>query len=449
MLIVGFGPIVAGAPMEAAEPSPPTAGPSAVINARFAKPLDRQLILDQARGKRLVVTLEESTPIGGFGSARARGARGGPAGGPGLPRRRGPDHRHPGRPVRRPRLRGGPAAPDPARRAGHRGADPGDAGTLKASPATRAGIGRGAPTRAAAGSVAVSRGAAGAWHDRGVTRPAPSPTRAPPASGWTSCSSSAGWRRRAPGRRRCCWPARVRVGDGDGARHGPQARRPGRRRTRRSEVAAPLPYVSRGGEKLAGALDAFGVDPARPRVPGRRGLHGRLHRLPAAARRRPRPRYRRRPRPARGGRCGATRGSCPWSAPTRRDADARPCWASRSRSRSSTSRSSRWRLVLGADRGLPRARAAPIVALVKPQFEAGRGRAPGGVVRDPAVHREVLGAALAQAASRRARPARARPTRRCWARPATASSSSTPSPIAAPRRSPRDWAGRIAELVPG
>jgi hypothetical protein len=39
-----------------------------VINARFAKPLDRQLILDQARGKRLVVTLEESTTVGGFGS---------------------------------------------------------------------------------------------------------------------------------------------------------------------------------------------------------------------------------------------------------------------------------------------------------------------------------------------------------------------------------------------
>ncbi len=31
-----------------------------------------------------------------------------------------------------------------------------------------------------------------------------------------------------------------------------------------------------------------------------------------------------------------------------------------------------------------------IVPLVKPQFEAGRGRAPGGVVRDPEVHEEVL-----------------------------------------------------------
>jgi 1-deoxy-D-xylulose-5-phosphate synthase len=39
-----------------------------VINARFAKPLDSQLILDQARGKRLVVTLEESVVTGGFGS---------------------------------------------------------------------------------------------------------------------------------------------------------------------------------------------------------------------------------------------------------------------------------------------------------------------------------------------------------------------------------------------
>ena len=40
-----------------------------VINARFAKPLDRELILDSARGKRLVVTLEESVVTGGFGSA--------------------------------------------------------------------------------------------------------------------------------------------------------------------------------------------------------------------------------------------------------------------------------------------------------------------------------------------------------------------------------------------
>jgi 23S rRNA (cytidine1920-2'-O)/16S rRNA (cytidine1409-2'-O)-methyltransferase len=32
----------------------------------------------------------------------------------------------------------------------------------------------------------------------------------------------------------------------------------------------------------------------------------------------------------------------------------------------------------------------PIVPLVKPQFEAGRGQTDGGVVRDPTIHREVL-----------------------------------------------------------
>jgi 23S rRNA (cytidine1920-2'-O)/16S rRNA (cytidine1409-2'-O)-methyltransferase len=38
-----------------------------------------------------------------------------------------------------------------------------------------------------------------------------------------------------------------------------------------------------------------------------------------------------------------------------------------------------------------------IVALVKPQFEAGRGRTDRGVVRDPAVHREVLDRTVAVA----------------------------------------------------
>ena len=59
-----------------------------VINARFAKPLDRQLILDQARGKRLVVTFEESVVDRRLRQRRPRAARGGPAGRPGLPRRR-------------------------------------------------------------------------------------------------------------------------------------------------------------------------------------------------------------------------------------------------------------------------------------------------------------------------------------------------------------------------
>jgi 1-deoxy-D-xylulose-5-phosphate synthase len=68
LLMVGFGPIVRRAE-EVARALAAEGWSAAVINARFAKPLDRQLILDQARGKSLVVTLEESTASGGFGSA--------------------------------------------------------------------------------------------------------------------------------------------------------------------------------------------------------------------------------------------------------------------------------------------------------------------------------------------------------------------------------------------
>jgi 1-deoxy-D-xylulose-5-phosphate synthase len=67
ILFVGFGPIVARA-TEAADALAADGWSVGVINARFAKPLDRQLILDQARGTRLVVTFEESVVTGGFGS---------------------------------------------------------------------------------------------------------------------------------------------------------------------------------------------------------------------------------------------------------------------------------------------------------------------------------------------------------------------------------------------
>jgi 1-deoxy-D-xylulose-5-phosphate synthase len=67
VLIVGFGPIV-GRGVEAAWALEAEGWSVGVINARFAKPLDRQLILDGARGKRLVVTIEESVVTGGFGS---------------------------------------------------------------------------------------------------------------------------------------------------------------------------------------------------------------------------------------------------------------------------------------------------------------------------------------------------------------------------------------------
>jgi 23S rRNA (cytidine1920-2'-O)/16S rRNA (cytidine1409-2'-O)-methyltransferase len=55
---------------------------------------------------------------------------------------------------------------------------------------------------------------------------------------------------------------RVRVGTGDGAR---LDRKPGDLVDPLStpvELVEPAPFVSRGGEKLAGALEAFGIDPA-------------------------------------------------------------------------------------------------------------------------------------------------------------------------------------------
>ena len=68
ILFVGFGPIVMRA-LEVAEALAEDGWSIGVVNARFAKPLDSQLIVDQARGKRLVVTFEESVVAGGFGGA--------------------------------------------------------------------------------------------------------------------------------------------------------------------------------------------------------------------------------------------------------------------------------------------------------------------------------------------------------------------------------------------
>jgi 1-deoxy-D-xylulose-5-phosphate synthase len=67
VLFVGFGPIVARA-VEAADLLTAEGWSIGVVNARYAKPLDRELIVGQARAKKLVVTFEESVASGGFGS---------------------------------------------------------------------------------------------------------------------------------------------------------------------------------------------------------------------------------------------------------------------------------------------------------------------------------------------------------------------------------------------
>jgi len=68
ILVAGFGPIVMRG-MELADELARDGWSVGVINARFAKPLDAELIAANARGKKLVVTLEESVVSGGFGSA--------------------------------------------------------------------------------------------------------------------------------------------------------------------------------------------------------------------------------------------------------------------------------------------------------------------------------------------------------------------------------------------
>jgi 1-deoxy-D-xylulose-5-phosphate synthase len=68
ILIVGFGPIVHRG-LEVADRLAAEGWSVGLINARFVKPLDAELILANARGKKLVVTLEESVVTGGFGSA--------------------------------------------------------------------------------------------------------------------------------------------------------------------------------------------------------------------------------------------------------------------------------------------------------------------------------------------------------------------------------------------
>ena len=56
-------------------------------------------------------------------------------------------------------------------------------------------------------------------------------------------------------------------------------------------------------------------------------------------------------------------------------------------------------LVLAPIRSVLRDGAGPILALVKPQFEAGKADAKGGVVRDPAIHRRVLHETVERAAA--------------------------------------------------
>ena len=181
---------------------------------------------------------------------------------------------------------------------------------------------------------------------------------------------------------------KVRVGEGDAARGD---RKPGDLLAADTPLAVtePAPYVSRGGHKLAAALDAFEIDPS--------GMIG----LDVGA--------------STGGftdvllQRGASRvyaldvGRGQLAESLRRDPRVVSMERTNARELNATMLPEpidiatidvsfiSLDLVLGPVAAT--LRSSPnggIVALVKPQFEAGRGRTDHGVVRDPAIHREVL-----------------------------------------------------------
>ena len=187
---------------------------------------------------------------------------------------------------------------------------------------------------------------------------------------------------------------KVRVGEGDGAR---LDRKPGDLLDAATPVSVvePEPYVSRGGHKLAAALDAFGIDPA-----------GRVC-LDVGA--------------STGGftdvllQRGAVSvyavdvGRGQLADPLRRDPRVVSMERTNARGLTAGTLSEPVQLavidvsfislalVLGPVASAFGVNTVEIVALVKPQFEVGRGEAKGGVVRDPAAHRAVLERVLADA----------------------------------------------------
>jgi 23S rRNA (cytidine1920-2'-O)/16S rRNA (cytidine1409-2'-O)-methyltransferase len=179
---------------------------------------------------------------------------------------------------------------------------------------------------------------------------------------------------------------KVFVGEGDASRHD---RKPGDLLAADTPVriVEPEAYVSRGGHKLVAALDAFEVDPAG------------LICLDVGA--------------STGGftdvllQRGATRvyaldvGRGQLADSLRRDPRVVSLERTNARELTASSLPEPVNLAtidvsfisLGVVLGPVASTLAPhgqIIALVKPQFEAGRGRTDHGVVRDPAVHREVL-----------------------------------------------------------
>jgi len=179
---------------------------------------------------------------------------------------------------------------------------------------------------------------------------------------------------------------RVRVGAGDAGR---ADRKPGDLVAPDATVAvtAPEPYVSRGGHKLVAALDAFTIDPAGwvcldvgastggfTDVLLQRGA-ARVYALDVGR-----------------GQLADSLGRDPRVASIERTNARHLRTGSLPEPVDLATIDVSFislRLVLGPVASCVRD-GGEVVALVKPQFEAGRGRSPHGVVRDPAIHRSVV-----------------------------------------------------------
>jgi len=180
---------------------------------------------------------------------------------------------------------------------------------------------------------------------------------------------------------------KVRVGAGDGAR---LDRKPGDLvdPSTTVDVTAPEPYVSRGGHKLAAALDEFAIDPAGRTCLDAGASTGGF--TDVLLQRGARHVY------------AVDVGRGQLAEALRRDS--RVTSMERVNARSLTGSSLpepvslgtidvsfiSLRLVLGPVASTFRPDGGDIVALVKPQFEAGHGETDKGVVRDPAIHDRVL-----------------------------------------------------------
>ena len=195
---------------------------------------------------------------------------------------------------------------------------------------------------------------------------------------------------------------RVRVGAGDGARID---RKPGDLVASDVpiEVSGNEPYVSRGGHKLAAALDAFGIDP-RDRVSLDVGASAGGFTDVLLQR-------------------GASRvyaldvGRGQLAESLRRDPRVVSMERHNARDLTATSLPEpislatvdvafiSARLLVAPIISTFRDGAGDLIILVKPQFEAGRKEAKGGVVRDPSVHARVLREAAAATAVHGLEPA--------------------------------------------